>query len=115
MKTAERDGVGTGGLSAVLEALSDATRRQIVLRLAQKDFCCGSFEALGPKSRLSYHFTRLRQAGLIDSVRDGRFVILTLRRTEMERLYPGLLEAVLRGTAVEGGPEGMECVELPTE
>ncbi len=82
-------------LSAVLDALSDSTRRQIVLQLAEKDFCCGSFEALGSKTRLTYHFNRLRHAGLIHSTRNGRYLILTLRRSELDSAYPGLLHSVL--------------------
>ncbi len=79
----------------VLDALSDSTRRKILLQLVEKDFCCGSFDTLGSKTRLTYHFNRLRQAGLIYSTRNGRNLILTLRRTEIESAYPGLLSSVL--------------------
>lgn len=88
-------------LSEVLDALSDPTRRQILVQLAKKDFCCGSFDSLGPKTRLTYHFNRLRQAGLIQSTRDGRYLILTLKRTEVDQAYPGLLQSVLTAAANE--------------
>jgi len=88
-------------LSSMLDALSDPTRRKIVLQLAEKDFCCGSFEALGPKTRLTYHFNRLRQAGLIHSTRDGRYLILTLRRAEIDKAFPGILQSVLCATKNE--------------
>ena len=88
-------------LSEVLDALSDPTRRQILVHLAEKDFCCGSFDSLGSKTRLTYHFNRLRQAGLIQSRRDGRYLILTLRRTEVDQAYPGLLQSVLTATENE--------------
>ena len=88
-------------LSQVLDALSDPTRRQILLQLAEKDFCCGSFDSLGSKTRLTYHFNRLRQAGLIQSTRDGRYLILTLKRTEVDGAYPGLLQSVLTAAARE--------------
>ena len=88
-------------LSEVLDALSDPTRRQILVQLAQKDFCCGSFDSLGSKTRLTYHFNRLRQAGLVRSTRDGRYQILTLRRTEVDEAYPGLLQSVLIATQME--------------
>ena len=88
-------------LSEVLDALSDPTRRQILVQLAEKDFCCGSFGPLGSKTRLTYHFNRLRQAGLIKSTRDGRYQILTLRRTEVDHAYPGLLQSVLNAAASE--------------
>lgn len=86
-------------LSEVLDALSDPIRRQILVQLAKKDFCCGSFDSLGSKTRLTYHFNRLRQAGLIQSRRDGRYLILALKRTEVDQAYPGLLQSVL--TAAE--------------
>ena len=88
-------------LSAMLDALSDPTRRQIVLQLAEKDFCCGSFKALGPKTRLTYHFNRLRQAGLIHSTREGRYLVLTLRRVEIDEAFPGILQSVLCATKNE--------------
>ncbi len=88
-------------LSAVLDALSDSTRRRIVLQLAEKDYCCGSFEALGSKTGLTYHFNRLRHAGLIHSTRNGRYLILTLRRSELDSAYPGLLHSVLSAAKKE--------------
>ena len=88
-------------LSIVLDALRDETRRQILLKLAEKDFCCGSFEELASKTRLTYHFARLREAGIISSNKDGRFRVLSLRRRELEAAFPGLLDAVLRGAKHE--------------
>ena len=82
-------------LSLVLDALRDPTRRQVLLQLANKDFCCGSFEELGSKTRLTYHFSRLRAAGIISSTKDGRFRVLSLRRRELDAAFPGLLDAVL--------------------
>ena len=52
-------------LSAVLEALSEPTRREIVLRLLEQgEAPCQAFEGAAPKSNLSYHYARLRAAGV---------------------------------------------------
>ena len=91
-------------LSLVLEALSDPTRRRIVLGLAAGDRWCSSFADLGPKTRLTYHFNRLRDAGLISSTRDGRHRLLSLRLPEMEAALPGLLPTVLRCAGSEDRP-----------
>ena len=85
-------------LSHVLEALSDLTRRRILIRLAAADFCCSSFNDLGPKTRLAYHFARLERAGLIHVTKSGRRRILSLRREAVEARFPGVLPSVLRST-----------------
>ncbi len=101
LSTAKQPGHARLDLSLVLDALSDATRRRIVLQLAEKDFCCGSFEALGAKTKLTYHFNRLREAGVISSTKEGRYRILKLQAGALEASFPGLLAAVLRGAKLE--------------
>jgi DNA-binding transcriptional ArsR family regulator len=88
-------------LSAILDALSDATRRQVVLGLSRGDFCCSSFGELGPKTRMTYHFARLRKAGLIRATKAGTRRIMSLRRSEIDAVFPGLLAAVLAGVEKE--------------
>ncbi len=85
-------------LSDVLDALSDQTRRRILLRLAVADFCCSSFSDLGPKTRLAYHFARLERSGLIGVTKSGRRRILSLQREQIEARFPGVLPAVLQNT-----------------
>lgn len=86
-------------LSDLLDALSDQTRRRILLRLTHADFCCSSFSDLGPKTRLAYHFARLERSGLIHVTKSGRRRILSLRRSEVEARFPGILPAVLQNTS----------------
>ena len=85
-------------LSDVLDALSDGTRRRILLRLAHADFCCSSFSDLGPKTRLAYHFARLERSGLVEVTKSGRRRILSLRREQVEARFPGVLRSVLQNT-----------------
>jgi DNA-binding transcriptional ArsR family regulator len=48
-----------------------------------------------PKSTLSHHLKTLREAGLIRNEPAGRQRTVTLRRAEIDRRFPGLLDAVL--------------------
>jgi DNA-binding transcriptional ArsR family regulator len=83
-------------LSAVLHALSDPVRRSIVARLAREgEVPCGGFGLSVSKSTSTHHFRVLREAGVIEQVEQGNRKLNTLRREELERSFPGLLEAVL--------------------
>ena len=48
-----------------------------------------------PKSTGSHHFKVLREAGLIRMVPQGRRVLVSLRRADLEERFPGLLDAIL--------------------
>lgn len=90
-------------LSAVLDALADPIRRRIVVRLAiQAETACGSFGDCAPKTNLSYHFTKLREAGVIKVRQEGTLRLISLRRDELEQRFPGLLDSVLRAAERDG-------------
>jgi DNA-binding transcriptional ArsR family regulator len=83
-------------LSAVLHALSDPARLEIVRRLAEGDEpSCGSFELGLSKATVSHHFRVLRESGLVRTRPVGRKRLLSLRADDLEARFPGLLEAVL--------------------
>jgi DNA-binding transcriptional ArsR family regulator len=83
-------------LPKILQALSDPVRLEILLLLSKKkEISCGSFGIAIPKSSLSHHFKVLREAGLIESRREGNELINSLRKKELELLFPGLIESVL--------------------
>lgn len=84
-------------LSGVLYALSDPARLSIVQSLASKgEQPCGALSLPVAKSTASHHFRVLRESGLIQMRAEGTQFINSLRREELERRFPGLLEAVLR-------------------
>ena len=85
-------------LAVVLAALSDPVRLRIVRTLAAdpEGRPCGSFGLPVTKSTASHHFRVLREAGVIDQEERGRTRHTTLRRDELDRRFPGLLELVLR-------------------
>jgi DNA-binding transcriptional ArsR family regulator len=84
-------------LAAVLHALSDPMRLQIVGALAAGDErTCKSFELPVVKSTCTHHFRVLREAGVIRQRQVGTMRLNSLRREELDRRFPGLLDAVLR-------------------
>jgi DNA-binding transcriptional ArsR family regulator len=84
-------------LPAVLHALSDPQRLQIVRLLAEQDVPvpCGSLELGVTKSTATHHFRVLREAGVINQSLVGTTKLTTLRRIDLDARLPGLLDAVL--------------------
>lgn len=84
-------------LDLALHALADPTRLSMVARLADTCglTCSATVCESVPKSTLSNHLKLLRAAGLIETTQKGREAISTLRRTEFDARFPGLLDAVL--------------------
>ena len=90
----ERDQID---LTAVLDALSDPTRLGIVAMLAEcEELRCGAFGALeASKTNLTYHFAKLREAGVTRARIDGNFRYISLRRDDLEARFPGLLPSII--------------------
>jgi DNA-binding transcriptional ArsR family regulator len=86
-------------ITAVLQALGDPVRMSIVRGLALNGdpLSCGSFELAVTKSTLSHHFKVLKESGIIDAHYEGTRKMLSLRREDLDAVYPGLLDSVLRG------------------
>jgi DNA-binding transcriptional ArsR family regulator len=84
-------------LAAVLHALSDPMRLQIVAELASfgGERACNSFDLPIVKSTCTHHFKVLREAGLIRQRLVGTSKVNSLRREDLDARFPGLLEAVL--------------------
>jgi len=83
-------------LTAILYALSDETRLQIVRSLAEKEeIPCGYFDIDMPKSSLSHHFRVLRAAGVITTRKEGTALLNRLRRADLDERFPGVLDSIL--------------------
>jgi len=84
-------------LTAVLAALSDPHRLEIVRRLDTDDEPrpCGTFGFGLSKSTMTHHFRALREAGVIRQERQGTTKLTELRREDLDARFPGLLDAVL--------------------
>ena len=89
-------------LPAVLHALSDLQRLEIVRTLADSTApCpCGSISLGVAKSTMTHHYRVLRESGVIRQERKGTTKLTELRRQDLEARFPGLLDAVLSSQAV---------------
>ncbi len=91
-------------LPKVLHALSDPVRLEIVLQLAGSgEIACGCFGLVMPKSSLSHHFKVLRSSGVLLTRREGKEWVNSLRREDLDALFPGVLDSII--AAVRTGRE----------
>ena len=87
-------------LTAVLYALSDNVRLEIVERLADaSEIASGDFKIAMPKSSLSHHLRLLRTSGVIATRRQGTALMNKLRMDDLEARYPRLIRTILRAKA----------------
>lgn len=88
-------------LSDVLHALSDPTRLAVLEQIyISGERLCGSFQVGVAKSTLSQHLRVLRKSGLTHTRPNGTQRWISLRRDDLDRRFPGLLDVVL---AARGG------------
>ncbi len=84
-------------IDGLLHALSDPTRREIVAKLMNcEGMSCSKACVDLPPSTVSFHHKLLRDAGLIRSEKVGVEVINSLRKADIDKHFPGLLEAIFR-------------------
>lgn len=84
-------------LEAVLHALSDPMRLQIVRELGAREveLTCSQFELPVTKSTTTHHFRVLRESGVIRQIYRGTAKMNALRRDDLDGLFPGLLDSLL--------------------
>lgn len=84
-------------LPGVLYALGDPVRLNVVKRLATEgEMSCSGLCGEVAKSTLSHHIRILRESGVIHCRKEGTQQINSLRRTDLDALFPGLLDVVLQ-------------------
>lgn len=94
-------------LSSVLYALSDPVRLEIVRQLAfEGERPCGGVDLPVAKSTASHHFKVLREAGIIHVRQEGTQRCISLRRAELDRRFPGLVDAILQAQRSTAGTRG---------
>ncbi|HEX3424813.1 MAG TPA: helix-turn-helix domain-containing protein [Acidimicrobiales bacterium] len=86
-------------LTSVLHALSDPLRLGLVQQLYACDGerTCGSFQLPISKSTATHHWRVLREAGVVSAREEGTKKFHRLRRQDLDRRFPGLLDAVVSG------------------
>ena len=84
-------------LANILRTVGDPVRLAIVQMLAddRERTCTAVGDALEiPASTLSYHLRLLREAGVTRTRAEGTGRHVSLRRDDLEEVYPGLLEVL---------------------
>ncbi|HET7146797.1 MAG TPA: helix-turn-helix domain-containing protein [Gaiellaceae bacterium] len=93
----EMPAAGDLELEHVLQALSDPVRLEIVRSLAAGgEQACGAMPLPVSASTRSHHFRILRDAGITVTRAAGTHRYVSLRRKDLDRRFPGLLDVVLR-------------------
>ncbi|MFE2093832.1 ArsR/SmtB family transcription factor [Streptomyces sp. NPDC002596] len=84
-------------IEAVLHALSDPMRLQVVRELAaaEDELTCSRIELPVSKSTTTHHFRVLRESGIVSQTYRGTAKMNGLRRDDLDTLFPGLLDAIL--------------------
>ena len=83
-------------LVTILAALSDPTRLGIVATLSEVgEVSCGYLGEGATKTALSYHYAKLREAGVTWTRIEGTQRFISLRRGDLEARFPGLLDSVV--------------------
>jgi DNA-binding transcriptional ArsR family regulator len=85
-------------LATILSVLGDPTRLGIVAYLARNEdrpLNCGQFLDLGSKTNISYHLAKLREAGVTKTEAVGTSRLISLRRADLDRRFPGLLDSII--------------------
>jgi DNA-binding transcriptional ArsR family regulator len=86
----------------VLQALADPVRLEIVRQLADcecsgaGELPCGKIELPVGKSTASHHLKTLSCAGITAEREEGTRKFVRLRRKELDRRFPGLIDLVIR-------------------
>jgi DNA-binding transcriptional ArsR family regulator len=87
-------------IATVLHALSDPVRLEIVRQLAAQgeggELTCGELDLPVSKSTASHHFKVLSGAGVTAERHEATRKHLCLRRSELDRRFPGLIDSVLK-------------------
>ena len=84
----------------LLQALSDPVRLEIVRQLAGcpkgEELSCGQIELPVTKSTASHHLKTLVNAGVIAEREEGTRKYMRLRRGELDKRFPGVIDSVLK-------------------
>jgi DNA-binding transcriptional ArsR family regulator len=86
----------------LLRAVADPVRLQMVRVLADGEPHPKTLTEWGAdvqKSTMAHHFKTLREAGLTNTIVNGRTHDIQLRRAELDQRFPGLIAALLSDAA----------------
>ncbi len=89
------------GLDTTIKALGDPTRREILRALRDGDLSAGELGAGFPitGASVSHHLNVLRDAGLIQSERQGRSIVYSLAATVFQEFLEEMMRLMDRSNA----------------
>lgn len=81
-------------MNLLFKALNDATRREILELLKEKDMTAGEIADRFniSKPSISHHLDLLRQGGLVVSVKEGQYINYSLNTTVMDEMLKWLMQ-----------------------
>ena len=97
------EGAGLKEVVRIFKALADPNRLRIMLLLLRRELCvCELMFILEmEQSRVSHHMRVLRDAGIAEDVREGRWIIYRIpeaSRSLVEDLFAGALQVHIEGS-----------------
>jgi ArsR family transcriptional regulator len=109
---------GMKDIVKIFKALADPNRLRITLLLRRRELCvCELMSVLRmEQSRVSHHMRVLREAGIAEDVREGRWIIYRIpaeARALVEDLFAGALrERIEEGAGAAGDATRLEaCIK----
>ena len=81
-------------MNALFKALNDTTRREILELLKKSDLTAGEIadRFMISKPSISHHLDLLKQAGLVQSVKEGQYIYYSLNTTVMDEIIKWFVE-----------------------
>ncbi len=81
-------------MNLLFKALNDTTRREILELLKKKDLTAGEIadKFSISKPSISHHLDLLKQAGLVESVKEGQYIYYSLNTTVMDEMVKWLIQ-----------------------
>lgn len=81
-------------MNALFKALNDPTRREILEMLKESDLTAGEIadQFNISKPSISHHLDLLRQAGVVESVKEGQFIYYSLNTTVMDEMLKWFIQ-----------------------
>lgn len=81
-------------MNLLFKALNDTTRREILELLKKKDLTAGEIADRFniSKPSISHHLDLLKQAGLVESVKEGQYIYYSLNTTVMDEIVKWFIQ-----------------------
>jgi ArsR family transcriptional regulator len=81
-------------VNALFKALNDTTRREILEHLKNGDLTAGEIanRFMISKPSISHHLDLLKQAGLVQSVKEGQYIYYSLNTTVMDEIVKWFMD-----------------------